>query len=220
MSFEKAAQMVEGLVGVPVREATRQRHTSRAGQIVQKEEDKRSQTETKGEPVSEKAPAQMAISADGACVPLVGGIWAEAHPRAMATVHQRVHTIRSTDLSYFPRMTEATTFPHRCPGERERRHRCEAKAVAGVIDGAEWLPGLLDVPRPDAVRVLDFPPPAQRVSAIIDTAQQAGRPLLSNALKRRLHLLKHRSSWPILRWLRHLSRTLDSPCNAHEDLAS
>jgi hypothetical protein len=42
--------------------------------MVQEEEDERSQQETKAELYPVAAPAQMALSADGAFVPLRGGV--------------------------------------------------------------------------------------------------------------------------------------------------
>lgn len=220
MPFDKAASLLERLVGVQVSEGTVRRYTYRTGQMVQEEEDERSQSETQGNRVLEKVPAQMVLSADGAFVPLVGGLWAEARTLAIATVVQRANKTHSTDLSYFSRMTEATTFTSLCTGEMERRHLFEAKAVAGVMDEAEWLQGMLDGHRPDAVRILDFPHAAQRVSAIIEAAQQAGRPLPSDAQERSLHLLKYRGPKPLLRWLRSVTRTLDPASKAQSNFCS
>jgi hypothetical protein len=219
MPFEKAAHMLERLVGVQVSESTVRRHTYHAGKMVQQEEDERSQAEAKEEQPQERVPAQMAMSADGAFVPLVGGIWAEARTLAVATVVQRKKETRSTDLSYFSRMTDATTFTRLCTGEMQQRHLFQATAVAGIMDGAEWLQGLLDFHRPDAVRILDFPHAAQRVSAIVEAAQQTGQHSAPDALKRSLHLLKHRGPRPVLRWLGYLTRKMDATSKAHENLA-
>jgi hypothetical protein len=101
----------------------------------------------------------------------------------------------------------------------QQRHLFQATAVAGIMDGAQWLQGLLDFHRPDAVRILDFPQAAQRLSAIVQAAHQAGQPLPPDALTRSLHVLKDRGPRPILRWLGHRTRTMDSTCKALEDLA-
>jgi hypothetical protein len=79
---------------------------------------------------------------------------------------------------------------------------------------------LLDLHRPDALRILDFPHAAQRISAILETVQQAGAALPADALTRSLHLLKHRDPQPILSWLRHLTRKLLDTGKVREDLAS
>lgn len=67
---------------------------------------------------------------------------------------QEVHTIA---LSYFSRMTHAETFADLAVVETRRRRLLCAKQVCAVMDGAEWLQGLIDPHRPDAVRILDFP---------------------------------------------------------------
>ncbi|HEU5375135.1 MAG TPA: ISKra4 family transposase [Ktedonobacteraceae bacterium] len=218
MPFAKAAHLLERLVGVQVSESTVRRQTVHAGKMVQQEEDERSQQETKKEQPEASVPAQMAVSADGAFVPLVGGIWAEARTLAVATVVQTNQETRSTELSSFSRMTDATTFTSLCTGEMQQRHLFQAPAVADIMDGAEWLQGLLDVHRPDAVRILDFPHAAQRVSAIVEAAQHTGQQMAPDALKRSLHLLKHGGPRPVLRWLGYLTRKMASACKAHEDL--
>ncbi|HXR65325.1 MAG TPA: hypothetical protein VN729_05350 [Ktedonobacteraceae bacterium] len=86
------------------------------------------------------------------------------------------------------------------------------------MDGADWLQGLLDLHRPDAMRILDFPHAAQRVSAILETIQQAGYALPPNALTQSLHLLKHRGPQPVLCWLRHLRRTHIERGKVREDV--
>ncbi|HZT34470.1 MAG TPA: hypothetical protein VFA15_01010, partial [Nitrososphaera sp.] len=86
MPYAKAAQMVERLGGVPVSEATIRRHTSCVGKLVEEEENERSGEVSAEAPLFPGGPAQLAISADGAFVPLVGGSWAEARPLALAQV--------------------------------------------------------------------------------------------------------------------------------------
>jgi hypothetical protein len=41
--------------------------------------------------------------------------------------------------------------------EAHQRGTESVGVVCAVQDGAEWLQGLVDVLRPDAVRILDFP---------------------------------------------------------------
>lgn len=54
-------------------------------------------------------------------------------------------------------MADAETFTHQAYVETYRRGTETAKVVCTVQDGAEWEQGLVDVLRPDAVRILDFP---------------------------------------------------------------
>ena len=69
-------------------------------------------------------------------------------------------------LSYFSRLTDADTFGRLALVETQRRGTESAGAVAAVTDGAEWVQGLIDRHRPDAVRILDFPHAAQRLAPI------------------------------------------------------
>ena len=78
------------------------------------------------------------------------------------------------------------------------------KEVGAATDGADWLQDFIDLHRPDAVRILEFPHAAEHVSAIDDALQQAGCPLPPDALQRSLHILKHRGPRPLLRLLDRL----------------
>jgi len=219
MPFARAAQMLEKLMGVQVSEATIRRHAEGAGTRAEEVQDASSQHGAQAENESKPILAQMALSADGAFVPLLGGLWAEARTLAIGSVMGKGECRKTTDLSSFSRMTDAATFTSLCTGEMQRRQLFQAKQVAGIMDGAEWLQGLLDFHRPDAIRILDFPHAAQRVSAILEAAQQTGQSLPTDALERSLHLLKHRGPRPLLRWLEHLTRKMAPTNSAHEDLA-
>ena len=50
--------------------------------------------------------------------------------------------------------------------EVQRRESEEAKQVAAVMDGADWLQGVSQYHRADAVHILDFPHAAEYISAI------------------------------------------------------
>jgi hypothetical protein len=104
------------------------------------------------------------LSSDGAMVPLVGGVWAEAktvvigHVKSKQTPgkqrpEQRVETVT---LSYFSRLTDCETFGRLATVETERRGVGLAKEVGAVQDRAEWIQGFVDLHRPDALRILDF----------------------------------------------------------------
>ncbi|MFL5627208.1 MAG: hypothetical protein ACJ788_16635 [Ktedonobacteraceae bacterium] len=58
----------------------------------------------------------------------------------------------------------------------------QAQALCAVTDGAVWLQSLIDLHRPDAVRILDFPHAAEYVSAIGEAVRASGRRLPSNWL--------------------------------------
>ena len=209
--------LLEALTGVQVSEATVRRHSEQAGKIVEAVQNELPHQPSA--PSSPAAPAQVVLSADGAFVPLVGGVWAEVRTMAIGEVTVQGGQTRTTKLSYFSRMTDAATFRELAGGEVQRRQVEEAGQVAAVMDGATWLQEIADLYRPDAVRILDFPHAAQRISAILETVQQSGHRLPADAFSRCLHLLKHHGPAPVLRWVRHLSRGLLEVGTLREDVA-
>jgi len=67
-----------------------------------------------------------------------------------------------------------------------------------VQDGAEWLQGLVDYHRADAVRILDFAHAASAVSDIGEAVRAAGGRLPATWLKGVLHRLKHQGPARVL----------------------
>jgi hypothetical protein len=103
-------------------------------------------------------PAVQLLSVDGAMVPLVGGTWAEVKTLALGTVIASSDgAVRTEALSYFSRLADAATFGHLATVETHCRGTSTAGTVVAVTDGAVWCQGFVDLHRPDAVRILDFP---------------------------------------------------------------
>ena len=102
-------------------------------------------------------PPVQHLSVDGAMVPLVGGVWAEVKTLAVGTVTSLAEAPVTRQLSYFSCLADAATFGRLATGETHRRGTVTAGTVVAVNDGAEWCQGFVDLHRPDAVRVLDFP---------------------------------------------------------------
>lgn len=171
MPFERAAQMLADLRGVQVSEATTRRQTYTAGAAY--EAVQATQALTAEDPGGSPSD-QLVISADGAMVPLVHGQWAEVKTLVIGEVAagQEEEEAHCRHLSYFSRMSEASVFAEQATVETARRGVTKAQQVCAVMDGAEWIDGLVDLHRPDALRILDFPHAAQAVSAI----GKAGRP--------------------------------------------
>jgi hypothetical protein len=107
---------------------------------------------------------------DGAMVPLADGSWREVRTLAIGTVApgRQPGTVRCAELSYFSRLADALTFTTLAAGEVHRRGVERARRVAGVVDGSDWCQGFLDVHRPDAIRILDFPHGARRLSDVAE----------------------------------------------------
>jgi len=143
-------------------------------------------------------------------VPLVKGEWAEVRTLAVGEPEERqdangkreTHVI---NLSYFSRLTSASTFTDLAIVEMQRRGVLQAKQVAAVMDGAEWLPPFTDMHRSDAVRILDFPHAAEHLTQLLEALEQAGLRFPPQMLERCLHVLKHRGPRPLLRMAERLS---------------
>jgi hypothetical protein len=97
-------------------------------------------------------------------------------------------TVRCAELSYFSRLADAATFTALAAGEVHRRGVETAGTVAGVVDGAEWCQQFLDAHRPDAVRILDFPHAAQRLSDVAAAVWGGGEQARAWAAEQRREL--------------------------------
>jgi hypothetical protein len=108
------------------------------------------------------------------------GSWWEVRTLAIGTVvpGRQPGTVRCEELSYFSRLADAARFTALAAGEVHRRGVETAGRVAGVVDGSDWCQSFLDAHRPDAVRILDFPHSAQRLSDVAEAlwgGTEAGR---------------------------------------------
>ena len=172
MPFEQAAEHLAFFWRVRLSEATARRHAEAAGAAyvtVQTAEVERLEREASAPP---PGPAVQQVSADGAMVPLVGGVWGEVKTVAIGTVALERGPdgaargpARATELSYFSRRADRESFTRLAHVELHRRGTETAGVVVGVMDGAEWEQKFLDRYRPDAVRVLDFPHALEHLSA-------------------------------------------------------
>src|SRR5712691_7247777 len=169
--FDPAATLLAAFTGAQVTEATARRQTEAAGAILvawQEQEVARLEREC---PPAPAGPAKQFLSADGAFVPLLHGEWAEVKTLALGEIGAPVlkegeWVAPTRALSYFSRLADAGTFGRLALVETQRRGTESAGEVAAVTDGAEWAQGFIDLHRPDAVRILDFPHAAQRLAPI------------------------------------------------------
>jgi hypothetical protein len=132
-------------------------------------------------------PPVQQVSVDGAMVPLVDGSWREVRSLAIGTVvpGREPGTVRCAEPSYFSRMADAAAFTAMATGEVHRRGVETAGVVAGVADGADWCQAFFAAHRPDAVRILDFPHAAQRLSDVAEAVWGAGEPARGWAAEQR-----------------------------------
>jgi hypothetical protein len=152
-------------------------------------------------------PDKLVLSADGAMVPLLRGEWAEVKTLVVGEVGEVVEikgerVVPTHSLSYFSRLSNAETFQRLTLAELHRRRLETADQVAAVSDGAEWIQGFVDYHCPKALRILDFPHAAERVSQIGETVLGGGHASLAAWQKRHLHQLKHSGPDDLLSALR------------------
>lgn len=211
-SFGQAAKMLKQHHGVQVSASTSRRQTEElaaSAEAVQNEQalatlgQKNTTPKKEGVP---KEPVKQVISSDGSYISLRGKVWAEVKTVLVGEVqentcpskerpHQEVKTV---NISYFSRLSEANTFIELATGELERRGVYQADQVGAVQDGAEWIQSLIDAHRADAVRILDFYHAAEYLSQIATLLRTAGTPLAENWLDEQRHELKHHGPAKVL----------------------
>jgi hypothetical protein len=209
MPFARAAGELEFFWGAAVRAATAARRTEAAGAAyaaVQTADLDRLERET---PPAPAGPPVQQLSADGALVPLVGGEWAEVKTLAIGEVTGERDAdgewvARTGALSYFARLADAEVFGRLATVETHRRGTATAGTVAAVVDGSEWLQGFIDLQRPDAIRILDFPHAAGYLGAAARATFGEGAPAAAAWAREQAHELKHGDPEGVLAALRAL----------------
>jgi hypothetical protein len=196
MPFEKAAEMFGALQEIEISPALSQRYSEEAGAAyveVQTEEVERLEREM---PEAPKGGEKLQMSADGAMVPLLHGVWEEVRTLVIGEVQPAVQegdewVVHTRNLSYFSRKMNAQEFTRLALVETQRRGIEKAKQVAALMDGSDWLQGFTDHHRPDAVRILDFPHAGDHISLIGEYLFGEGTPQAKEWITQRLHRLKH-----------------------------
>jgi len=219
MPFEQAATLLGDFTRVQVSEATTRRQSEAAGaayEVLQTQEVERIERTL---PPSPQGPIKQLLSVDGAMVPLLHGQWAEVKTMVLGEVEEPVlvqhkddgkereeWVIHTWELSYFSRMTDADTFGRLALWETQRRGVERAGQVVAVMDGAEWQQGFVDYHCPNAIRILDFPHAAERLSGIANALMGEGTEASKEWLGERCRQLKHEGPSPVLMQLRALQQ--------------
>jgi hypothetical protein len=212
-SFDQAAKMLKEHHGVAVSASTARRQTEELGacaEAVQNEQalallrQKNSQAK---KDAGAKQAAKQVISSDGCFISLRGKVWAEVKTVLVGKVQEQTtpsrqhprQEVKTVQLSYFSRMSDADTFRELATAELERRGVYQAQQVAAVADGAEWIQHLVEAHRADAVRILDFYHAAEYVSEIATLLSNAGTPLKESWVHDQFHELKHHGPAKVLK---------------------
>ena len=194
--FERAVELLEAFLGIEVSKIVALKCTEKAGAIyvdMQEEEVERLEREMPEAPAGAE---KMQISADGAMVPLLHGVWAEVRTLVIGEVEaskgkQGEGEIHARNLSYFSRKMSAQEFQRQALVEIQRRGMENAKEVAAVMDGADWEQNFVDFHCPQPVRILDFAHAAGHINQIGEWVHGGHTPESQAWLKEHLHRLKH-----------------------------
>ncbi len=211
MPFERAATELAYFTRAEVIETSVRHHTEVVGAAyvaVQTAELDRLERERPAGPAGAEV---LQVSADGAMVPLVGGEWAEVKTVAVGRVEvvtnrDGVAEAHARDLAYFSRLADAETFTREAWGELHRGGIAWLKTVCEVTDGADWEQTFLDVHRPDAVRILDFPHEVEYLTKAAQTTWCVDAAQTDAWVEEQAHTLKHdeRGAAKVLKALAHL----------------
>jgi hypothetical protein len=206
MPFAQAAELLAMFTGVQLRPATVRRRTEAVGAIAVALETTAAERILREYPVPPPGPSRLVFSADGAMAPLRHGEWAEVRTRAIGELDGLCPGAESQThaISYFSRRTDAATFGCLALSEIDRRGVLTASEVAAVMDGAEWLHGLVDLHCDRAVRILDFAHAAQRSAEIGQTVWGERGRETQQWIAAQLPTLKHTGPTPVLTALRKL----------------
>lgn len=196
MPFAEAAEEVAFFWGVWVSDDTLRRQTEAAGAALVALEDEEVVRLEREFPAPPQGPAVQQVSVDGAMVHLIDGAWAEVKTAAIGTVVTRAgaageQEVHATDLTYCSRLADVAGFRRRFQLELHCRGTQTAGTVAAVQDGADWIQGLLDIYRPDAVRILDFAHLVEHLAAAAGAVYGTDTPELRAWLAAAAHTLKH-----------------------------
>ena len=209
MPFERAVEMLADMQGIRVSPSVSRRSSESAGAAyaeLQKEEVERLEKET---PAAPPGAEKLQMSADGAMVPLLHGQWAEVRTLVIGEVQPAVQergewVVHTRNLSYFSRKISSEEFERLALVEVQRRGVENARQVAAVMDGSDWLQGFTDYHRPDAVRILDFPHAGEHLNQVGEFLYGEATPEARQWLQERLHQLKHEGPKQLFTELRRL----------------
>lgn len=222
MPFEQVPELLAFLTGVHVAPETVRRLTEEAGAAqVTVEMNHLEQLERELPAVPAGAAIQQ-VSADGAMVSLVHGVWAEVRTLAIGTLEPDGEEAggHASDIHYFSRRCSAHDFIRQVALPLHERGTDRADTVVAVTDGADWLQQLIDAHCPDAVRILDFPHAAEYLCKAAQAAFGAGSQEASAWLDTWLHTLKHGSPDLVLAAVRLLPAVTEEAVAVRESALS
>jgi hypothetical protein len=99
--------------------------------------------------------------------------------------------VHTEELLYFSRLSGAEISGRLAVVETHRRGTETARTGCTVSDGAEWLPGVIGLRRPDAGRIPDFPHALSSVAHAGQAVYGGGTAAFTHWLARLRPMLRH-----------------------------
>lgn len=198
LPFEQAAEEVWLNQRTRVEASTLRGVTHRYGALAEASERAEAERIEKEAPQSAVTPEKMLVSTDGAFIQLTTGEWREVKTMVLGDIESVWQEkagevqVKTRNLSYFSRSYEIGSFERYALAELQRRGLSNARLVATVNDGSEWIQSFTDFHFPQAVRILDFRHASDYVAAAGKAALGEGTPEFSAWFKRTIHQLKHK----------------------------
>jgi hypothetical protein len=223
-SFAKATDEFAFFTQVDVHRTTASRITEAAGATAVAFQTAEALHILQTHPLPPRGPERLVLSVDGAMVPLVHGVWAEARTLAVGepvveTDSQGQQIVQTKALSYFSRLADSASFGELATSEIQRRGVESAGQVGAVVDGAEWCQSFLDLHAPEALRILDFAHAASYVDAIGQRLGEQTELLTESARNSLCHDLKHSGASSVVERLRSLVEQAGAPDQTGTQLA-
>jgi len=215
--FEQVSPLLAHFTGVAVDAETVRRLTEAAGSAQVARETAAVERIERLLPTPPAGPAVHLLSVDGAFVPLMGGGWAEVKTLVLGTIGPAANDpaqTRTTELSYFCRLTDAADIARLATVETQRRGTETATTVVAVVDGAQWCQGFIDHQRHDAVRILDFAHAVEHLGQVAQACFGSGTAAASEWLGQQAHALRHGNEAQVLACLAELATS--GPAEARE----
>ncbi len=126
MPFRRAVEIFGEFTGIKVSKIVSQRNTEKAGAVYEEIQKAEVEWLQKKMPHATVYPEKLQISADGAMVPLLHGVWAEVRTLVIGEVQPVVRekgemVVHTRNPSYFSRKVSSEEFETASLGEMHRR---------------------------------------------------------------------------------------------------
>lgn len=198
MPYKQAVEEVWLNQHTRIEESTLRSTTYRHGEVAEAIERAEVERIEKEGPSSTTKPEKLLVSADGALIRLTNGEWREVKTVVVGEFESLWNEgkgeieVKTGDISYFSRSYRIREFERYALAELHRRGMDNARLIATVNDGSDWIQSFADYHIPQATRILDFRHALDYISAAGKAVFGEGTDTFRQWFKRMAHQLKHK----------------------------